>query len=340
MAIPRLSIKVGKVGKAEPHAAYIAREGQYAHRLERGERLEATGSGNMPAWAEHDPLIFWQAADANERKNGTTYREFEIALPRELKPAQRLDLVRDFISQEIGNTHAYQFAIHTPKAADGDEQPHVHLMFSERRLDDIDRDPGQYFKRYNKKHPERGGHQKGYGVNAGKTLTRQQRAAELRDTRERWEKLCNAHLEQAGSGVRIDMRSYKEQGIDLQPERKFLPSEWRHQKHRAAVIEYRKQRREYLSTHKAMVALIPDFKAAIAHLKENKLSIQIAKGIEHAMQGYEAWKVKKAEEEWRKQSELEQAAALAKVRQSQREHDEKMSALRIKKQQESKDRGR
>lgn len=48
MAIGRLSMKVGKAGKAGPHAAYIAREGQYADRLERGEKLEATEAGNMP----------------------------------------------------------------------------------------------------------------------------------------------------------------------------------------------------------------------------------------------------------------------------------------------------
>ena len=51
MAIARLSMKVGKAGKASPHAAYIAREGKYADRLELGEKLEATSAGNMPAWA-------------------------------------------------------------------------------------------------------------------------------------------------------------------------------------------------------------------------------------------------------------------------------------------------
>ena len=85
MAIGRLSIKVGKAGKTGPHAAYITRSGEYA-RLQRGEKLEATEAGNLPAWAEADPLVFWQAADAHERANGTTYREMEIALPRELSP--------------------------------------------------------------------------------------------------------------------------------------------------------------------------------------------------------------------------------------------------------------
>ena len=36
MAIARLSMKVGRGGQACPHAAYIAREGKYAHRLEQG----------------------------------------------------------------------------------------------------------------------------------------------------------------------------------------------------------------------------------------------------------------------------------------------------------------
>ncbi|MEZ5448741.1 MAG: MobA/MobL family protein, partial [Thiolinea sp.] len=168
MAIPRLSVKVGKLGKAQPHAAYIARLGPYAHRLERGEILEASGSGNLPAWAVHNPLVFWEAADTCERKNGSTYREHEIALPRELNPAQRLALVQDWIQNEIGDRYAYQFALHTPIGSDGQAQPHAHLMFSERRLDGIERDPEQFFKRYNGKCPEKGGCKKdNTGKNSG-----------------------------------------------------------------------------------------------------------------------------------------------------------------------------
>lgn len=163
MAIGRLSMKVGKAGKAGPHAAYIAREGQYANRLDKGERLEATEVGNMPAWAADQPQAFWQAADAFERSNGTTYREMEIALPRELDAAQRVELVKDWVRQEIGDRHAYQWAIHVPLALDGKDQPHVHLMFSERQVDGIERDPEQYFKRYNGKSSEKGGARKEYG---------------------------------------------------------------------------------------------------------------------------------------------------------------------------------
>ena len=269
MAIGRLSMKVGKAGKAGPHAAYIAREGQYADRLERGEKLEATEAGNMPAWAQSNPQAFWQAADAYERKNGTTYREMEIALPRELDADQRAALVREFVRQEIGDRHAYQWAIHTPTAADGQEQPHVHLMFSERQRDGIERDPEQYFKRYNAKAPEKGGARKGYGPSAGQTLTKAERAAELKELRGRWEAMCNAHLERAGVEQRIDMRSHAERGTGLEPERKQLPSAWRGEG-RAQVIEFRAARAEVAQAAAELRRAVPDTGAEIIHLEAER----------------------------------------------------------------------
>lgn len=258
MAVGRLSVKVGKVGKAEPHAAYISRMGKYADRLNRGERLEATGHGNMPAWAEHNPLNFWQAADQNERSNGSTYREFELSLPRELNPEQRRELVDDWIKQEIGTAYAYQYAIHNPQASDGEEQPHAHLMFSERRLDGIDRDPEQFFKRYNSKHPERGGAKKD---NTGKD--RKTRREEIKAQRDRWEKLTNSHLDRAGSSARIDMRSYKDQGLDVQPEKKMLPSEWRNPALRAEIMDYREAKKELLAARRELDLLVPKMRKAL-----------------------------------------------------------------------------
>jgi len=46
MAIARLEMKVGKVGKAASHAAYISRIGKYENRLSNAERLLATEVGN------------------------------------------------------------------------------------------------------------------------------------------------------------------------------------------------------------------------------------------------------------------------------------------------------
>ncbi len=269
MAIARLSMKVGKAGKAGPHAAYIAREGEYAHRREKGEALEACEAGNMPLWAQANPLEFWRAADAHERANGTTYREMEIALPRELSAAQRIELVRAFVTEELGDRHAYQWAIHTPQAADGGEQPHAHLMFSERQRDGIERDPEQYFKRYNAKNPERGGARKGYGPHAGQTLTAAERKADLVALRSRWEAMCNAHLERAGLAERIDMRSHAERQTGQVPERKQLPSAWRGEG-RAQVIEFRAARAEVAQAAAELRLAVPDTGAEIIHLEAER----------------------------------------------------------------------
>ena len=213
MASYHLSVKTGGKGSASPHADYIAREGKYAR--EKDTDLEHKESGNMPAWAAHKPSEFWKAADTSERANGCTYREIEIALPRELKPEQRLELIRDFVRQEIGDRHAYQFAIHNPKAAiAGGEQPHAHIMFSERLNDGIHRDPEQYFKRANPKAPERGGAKK---ERFGETPT--ERREYLVAQRERWSDLQNQYLERYQHTDRVDARSLKAQGIDREPER-------------------------------------------------------------------------------------------------------------------------
>lgn len=311
MAIGRLSMKVGKAGKAGPHAAYIAREGQYADRLERGEKLEATEAGNMPAWAQSNPQAFWQAADAFERKNGTTYREMEIALPRELDADQRAALVREFVRQEIGDRHAYQWAIHTPTAADGQEQPHVHLMFSERQRDGIERDPEQYFKRYNAKAPEKGGARKGYGPSAGQTLTKAERAAELKELRGRWEAMCNTHLERAGVEQRIDMRSHAERGTGLEPERKQLPSQWRGQG-RANVIEFRQARAELAEARQELARAVPDARAEVIHLEAERQRREQAQ--REARERAEREKAQQERQRLERMSSRELAAEIAKLR--------------------------
>jgi hypothetical protein len=214
MASYHLTAKIGAKGKATAHAAYISREGKYSEG-KRYEDLESKGNGNMPKWAEQNPAHFWNAADEHERANGSAYHEIEVALPRELTPDQRRELVEDFVRLELGDKHAYQWAIHTPNAAlEGGEQPHAHIMYSERRMDGIERDPEQLFRRYNAKNPERGGAQKASGGKA-----RGQMKDELLLTRQRWADVQNVHLERHGHDVRVDHRSLADQGIERAPEK-------------------------------------------------------------------------------------------------------------------------
>lgn len=215
MATYHLSAKVGTKGKGCAHSDYIERVGKNA----KHKDLEHTENGNLPDWANGKSSTFWKAADDFERENGSVYREIEIALPRELTPAQRLELVREFISQEIGEKHAYSFAIHCPIAAldpAKGEQPHAHIMYSERLLDGIDRPKEQYFKRYNSKNPERGGLKKAIPKDM---LEKKQ---QLKDLRERWAELQNRHLARHGHSAKVDHRTLEAQGIERDPA-KHLP---------------------------------------------------------------------------------------------------------------------
>ena len=201
------TIKTGGKGAASDHAQYIAREGRFAEG-ERYGALEDSGSGNMPEWARGNPAAFWKASDRYERENGNSYREFELALPRELERGHQIALMQRFIEQELGNRHAYQWALHVEEARDGGEQPHVHLMFSDRINDGIERGPEQYFKRANRKNPEKGGCLKlSYGAD------RTAAAETYRGIRARWAQVQNLALQERGIEARVDHRSLAEQGI-------------------------------------------------------------------------------------------------------------------------------
>jgi len=178
---------------AAAHAQYIARDGQYEQR----GGLELVESGNMPEFARDDPHSFWQAADDFERKNGRAYTELQIALPRELAPEQRNELARDAARELLGERFAYTLAVHTPLAKDNVEQPHMHLMFSERAIDERTRELSeeQFFKRSGaKKDPEWNARDKPMEV------------------REKWVEMMNAAMERHGHEQRLDHRSWADQG--------------------------------------------------------------------------------------------------------------------------------
>lgn len=203
-------IKSGKKGSATDHGAYIARQGK--HR-KKEEDLVATDYGNMPGWAQGDATLFWKASDKYERANGAVYREHEIALPEELTLEQQKELFRQLVPALVRNK-PFQYAIHAPDAALGSgTNAHVHLMYSDREDDGIERSPEQTFRRYNAKHPEQGGRRKDSG---GKN------SMELRDqmiaTRKKCADIQNATLEKYGHAARVDHRTLKAQGIDRAPE--------------------------------------------------------------------------------------------------------------------------
>ena len=179
---------------ARAKSDYIEREGRYE---QNREELEHKEHGNMPEWAEDDPGAYWEAADEHERANGRLYSEVQFALPKELSEAERRELAGEFAERVCsGERLPYTLAIHRGGA--NGENPHAHLMFSERGNDGIERSGEQWFKRHNAKAPEKGGARKSRAAKAGDWLEK---------TRKVWEQTANRALERAGRAERIDGRS-------------------------------------------------------------------------------------------------------------------------------------
>lgn len=205
MAIYHLTAKTGSRDRgqsAKAKADYIQREGKYAR--DREEVLYKE-SGHMPEWAAERPTDYWDGADLYERANGRLFKEVEFALPVELTLDQQRVLVGEFAQYLTGaECLPYTLAIH---AGDG-ENPHCHLMISERKNDGFQRPADQWFKRYNAKQPERGGAQKSESLKPKEWLEQ---------TREAWAEHANRALELAGHDARIDHRTLEEQGIEHLP---------------------------------------------------------------------------------------------------------------------------
>ena len=179
---------------ARAKSDYIEREGRYE---KDGEELEHKEHGNMPEWAEADPGAYWEAADENERANGRLYSEVQFALPKELSEKERRELAGEFAERVCSRERLpYTLAIHRGGA--NGENPHAHLMFSERGHDGIERDAEQWFRRYNRKATEKGGARKSRAAKAGDWLEK---------TRKAWEQTANRALERAGRAERIDGHS-------------------------------------------------------------------------------------------------------------------------------------
>lgn len=213
MASYHVCIKSGKKGRSLSHSNYIAREGKYG-KNGKDEDLLYKVAGNFPSWANGKAQQFWKMADAHERKNAAAYREIEIALPSELTPEQNIEILKKVIQTEIGNK-PYQAAIHCPQAALGKvDQPHAHIMFSDRINDEFERLPEQHFRRFNRQEPAKGGCRKASGGKLPAEIK-----SELVDFRARLAELQNDALARFGHKSRVDHRSNEERGIEKEPER-------------------------------------------------------------------------------------------------------------------------
>lgn len=232
MASYHLSIKTDrrpsgtKIHSAD-HADYICREGKYkgidqtvkapshAEYINRESNYEKKGgcvykSHQLPAWAEQSPQKFFAAADQYEAPTRVRYREIEFALPNELPLAQNKEIVQEFIDCHLKDFY-FAYAIHEKDAVldEGQRNIHVHIMFSERKIDEIERDqersPELFFKKANAKNPARGGAKKDGRWNGSF------RARHLHQVRLDCARIQNKILHKYGHDVEVDHRALKVQ---------------------------------------------------------------------------------------------------------------------------------
>jgi Ti-type conjugative transfer relaxase TraA len=168
------------------------------------EHAEIVLPHGVPADWARDRLALWNAAEASEkRRDARVAREIEVALPHELSAEQRLDLTREF-ARELADRYgvAVDFAIHSPHGQKDVRNHHAHLLMTTRQVGAPGLGEKSLLERENKQLQA-----------AGLPTSHEQ----LRDLRVSWEERTNAHLARAGLDIRVDHRSHRERGLEIEP---------------------------------------------------------------------------------------------------------------------------
>ena len=186
-----MAIAFFRVNERSQNAAskydYDTRTGRY-----EGGDLVASGTQNLPSWAQELPRRFWAEADKNEK--GNKCRTIIIALPQELNNDELKSLAQEACAQ-LFRGHATTWAIHRTKGRlSGEDNPHLHVMVCERLIDSSRPDlaPEQYFK---KTRTRKDGTLSG-GYAKDTHMTKTDRRQWLQETKEAWEAIANRHLQQ------------------------------------------------------------------------------------------------------------------------------------------------
>ena len=183
-------------------------------------------------------------------------------------------------------------------------------MYSERTIDVIDRDPTQYFKRYNGQHPELGGCRKDSAGTEERLL----------ETRQRWAEVQNAHLQQHGQAARVNHRSLADQGIDRAPEQHLGGRRVRQlePEQREALLERRDAENELLQSQRELGSLdlsqhLHELTAAAQHREQEEQAARMGEARAYCRQPlheFRAERAQKAEQERALEAERERPQRL------------------------------
>lgn len=154
--------------------------------------------------------VLWNAVDAFEKRvDAQLARETIFALPEELSKAENIALVREFVRDQLTSKGmAADWVYH-----DKDGNPHIHLMTTLRPLTDegfgakkvaVLGDDGGPLRVVT---PDRPKGKIVYRLWAGDKET-------MKAWKIAWAETANRHLALAGHDIRLDGRSYAEQGLD------------------------------------------------------------------------------------------------------------------------------
>jgi hypothetical protein len=228
MAIYHMSIKIGSRSKGQSAVAAAAyRSGEKLTDEETGLTSDYTRKGgvvfseislceNAPAeYANRETL--WNAVhDIEKNKNAQLWREFEVALPKELNREEQIETVREYVNGLTKQGMCADWSLHDK----GDGNPHAHIMATMRSITengkwaaksrlvyDLDEHGERIFQKVNKQgRKQYKNHKEDYNDWNAKERVEEWRAA--------WADCCNQRLERS---LQIDHRSNQRRGIEEEP---------------------------------------------------------------------------------------------------------------------------
>ena len=348
MAIYHLSVKaVSRSAGRSATAAAAYRAGCEIADERTGEIHDYTRKGGVesadivlpdgaPEWAT-DRAKLWNAAElAEKRKDACVAREFEVALPSELSPAERRRLALDF-AKDMANREgcAVDVAIHAPGREGDNRNHHAHILRTTRKVE-----------------------ADGLGAKLDTEKAGRKRSDDLEAVRAKWADLTNERLRENGIAARVDHRSLEAQGIDREPtqhlgpaasgyeRRTGQPSDKRIQQEREAVERLARAKalgeleRQSRQSDRLILDLSGDLSAAKAERDRQpapEVKQAAASGVADFRAQFEAAKLAEAGKQQARQA-FEQFKAEQQAQQRQAELAKQQAAQALAKQREEAER--
>lgn len=229
MANPHFEIKITKRSKrqsAVAGAAYQSGENlfsEYDQKHKDYRKKEGVvyteimlPSHAPPEYADREQL--WNAVEAVENQwNSQLARRFVLALPREVPEELYPQMVQDYCNQFfVSKGMIVDFAIHDPKPPG--HNPHCHVMLTMRAMDGH----GKWLPKARKVYDlDENGER--IRLPSGNWKSHKEDTVDWNEQyhgqewRTGWETVQNRYLEMVNSPVRVDLRSYEKQGLDIIP---------------------------------------------------------------------------------------------------------------------------